>query len=78
MHTLLHDAIKGNHVNMAERALRKFVRDFEKLYGAANVSFNVHLLMHLSASVRNWGHPHFHSNHLMEHCLNFSMEQRMC
>lgn len=29
--------------------------NFEKLYGAANASFNVHLLMHLAASVRNWG-----------------------
>jgi len=55
MHTLLHDAIKANHVDMAERALRKFVRNFEKLYGAKNVSFNVHLLMHLATSVRNWG-----------------------
>ncbi len=41
-------------MDMAERALRKFVRNFEKLYGAKNVSFNVHLLMHLAASVRNW------------------------
>lgn len=42
-------------MDLAEQALRKFVRNFEKLYGATNVSFNVHLLMHLAASVRNWG-----------------------
>ena len=53
--TLLQDAIKVRHVDVAEQALRKFVLNFEKLYGAANASFNVHLLMHLAASVRNWG-----------------------
>ncbi|KAK0141862.1 hypothetical protein N1851_020460 [Merluccius polli] len=51
----LPDAIKVRHVDVAEQALRKFVLNFEKLYGAANASFNVHLLMHLAAGVRNWG-----------------------
>ncbi|XP_052412533.1 uncharacterized protein LOC127957875 [Carassius gibelio] len=55
IHTLLQDAVKMTHVDMAEQALRKFVHNFEKLYGAGNVSFNVHLLMHLASSVRNWG-----------------------
>lgn len=55
IHTLLQDAIKVTHVDIAEQALRKFVHNFEKLYGARNVSFNVHLLMHLAASVHNWG-----------------------
>nr|XP_055061257.1 uncharacterized protein LOC129444550 [Misgurnus anguillicaudatus] len=36
-------------------ALKKFVREFQGLYGTANVSFNVHLMTHLAASVRNWG-----------------------
>lgn len=54
MHTLLRDAISLNHINMAEQALRKFVFHFKRLYGATNVSFKVHLLMHLTASVRNW------------------------
>ncbi|KAK0144669.1 hypothetical protein N1851_017011 [Merluccius polli] len=49
------DAIKVRHVDVAEQALRKFVLNFEKLYGAANASFNVHLLMHLAAGVHNWG-----------------------
>ena len=55
MHTFLQDSIKVSNVDVAEQALRKFVMNFEKLYGAANASFNVHLLMHLAASVRNWG-----------------------
>lgn len=40
---------------MAEQALGKFVLNFEKLYGATNASFNAHLLIHVAASVRNWG-----------------------
>ena len=32
-----------------------FVEDFEKLYGKPNMSFNVHLLLHITESVRNWG-----------------------
>lgn len=55
MQILIQDAIKVSDVDVAERALRKFVFDFERLYGAANVSFNVHLMAHLAASVRNWG-----------------------
>lgn len=31
------------------------MHNFKKLYGATNVYFNVHLLMHLAASVRNRG-----------------------
>lgn len=42
------------HVGLAEQFLRKFVLNFEKRYGA-NASFNVHLLLHLAAGVRNWG-----------------------
>ena len=40
---------------MAEQALHKLMFNFEKLYGAASVSFSVHLLMHMAESVRNWG-----------------------
>lgn len=52
---LLQERIREGDVAIAEQALKKFVREFEGLYGTANVSFNVHLLTHLAASVRNWG-----------------------
>lgn len=55
MHILLQDVIKVCDIDMAEQALHKFVLDFERLYGPVNVSFNVHLLIHLTTSVRNWG-----------------------
>lgn len=55
MHTLLQEVISLKQIDIAEKALRKFVFDFERLYGAINASYNVHLLMHLAASVRSWG-----------------------
>lgn len=52
---LLQERIRETEVMIAEQALKKFVREFQGLYGTANVSFNVHLMTHLAASVRNWG-----------------------
>ncbi|KAK0144391.1 hypothetical protein N1851_017239 [Merluccius polli] len=52
---LLQERIRDAEVVIAEQALNKFVREFQGLYGTANVSFNVHLMTHLAASVRNWG-----------------------
>ena len=52
---LLQEMIRDAEVVIAEQALKKFVREFQGLYGTANVSFNVHLMTHLAASVRNWG-----------------------
>lgn len=55
MHILLGEKVKRCDIEVAERALKKFSLQFEKLYGAANMTVNVHLLTHLAASVRNWG-----------------------
>lgn len=55
MHILLGEKVKRCDIDVAERALRKFTLQFEKLYGAANMTFNVHLLTHITTSVRNWG-----------------------
>lgn len=81
MHTLLQDVITVSHVDMAEQVFRKFVFNFEKLYGATNVSFNVHLLLHLAASVRKWGPLWATSTSPFESfmglCLSFSWEQHM-
>lgn len=55
MHILLGEKVKCCDIDVAERALRKFTLQFEKLYGAANMTFNVHLLTHITTSVRNWG-----------------------
>ncbi|RXN36295.1 Retrovirus-related Pol poly from transposon TNT 1 [Labeo rohita] len=42
-------------IDNAEKALKKFVMEFEKLYGKDMMTFNVHLMTHISASLRNWG-----------------------
>ncbi|XP_076844425.1 uncharacterized protein LOC143489348 [Brachyhypopomus gauderio] len=55
VYILLQDKVKQCDIDLAEKALRKFVIEFQKLYGTKNVTFNVHLLMHLTQSVRNWG-----------------------
>lgn len=55
MHIHLEEKLKHCDIEVAERALKKFTMQFEKLYGAANMTFNVHLLIHIATSVRNWG-----------------------
>lgn len=42
-------------IDNAEKTLKKFVMEFQKLYGTENMSFTLHLMTHISASVRNWG-----------------------
>lgn len=55
IYSLLQETISMVEVDSAENALKKFVMEFEKLYGKDNMTFNVHLMTHISASVRNWG-----------------------
>ncbi|XDV23432.1 hypothetical protein PO909_028010 [Leuciscus waleckii] len=55
IYTLLQEKIQMVDIDNAEKALKKFVMEFQKLYGTENMSFNVHLMTHISASVRNWG-----------------------
>jgi len=47
MHKLLSSKISEYDLNEAERALRKFVFDTEKLYEPEYMKFNVHLLLHI-------------------------------
>lgn len=55
IYTLLQEKIQMVDIDNAEKALKKFVMEFQKLYGKENMTFNVHLMTHISASVRNWG-----------------------
>lgn len=55
IYTLLQEKIQMVDTDSAEKALKKFVMQFEKLHGKENMIFNVHLMTHISASVRNWG-----------------------
>lgn len=55
IHVLLSTSVNQDTINYANRCLVKFVAQFHHLYGKINTSFNVHLLIHLSESVRIFG-----------------------
>lgn len=55
LYVLLQENIPVADVECAERSLRKFVRDFEEIYGREHMSSNIHALLHLGDSVRRFG-----------------------
>lgn len=52
---VLRNDLKSNDLDKCEKIIRKFVKKFENLYGEKYMVYNVHLLMHLIDSVRNFG-----------------------
>lgn len=52
---LLKCNITQQDLQKSEKLLLKFVKKFEKLYGAEKMTFNVHLLLHLTKAVRMCG-----------------------
>lgn len=50
-----------SEVYYAQSCLFDFVKGVEELYGLKHTSFNIHLLLHLSHSVINWGPLWTHS-----------------
>jgi hypothetical protein len=63
---LLSDSIPLSTLDHCDLVFKKFVQDFEILYGKNNVSFNVHLCLHLTQSVRSWGPLWAHSAFIYE------------
>ncbi|XP_011312318.1 uncharacterized protein [Fopius arisanus] len=55
MEILLKAAITRNELQDAREVLVKFVEKYQKLYGVYEMKYNIHLLLHLSDSVQNWG-----------------------
>ena len=55
VYTLLQDNITRDDILLAECALHKFFVLVSDLYGIEHVSYNVHLLTHLAASVKSRG-----------------------
>ena len=55
IHILVSREITEKELSNAKLYLFKFVRQMEQLYGHRHVSFNIHLLTHLSDSVSAWG-----------------------
>jgi len=63
---LLKDSIAQALLDHSDNVLTQFVIDFQSLYGLNNVSFNVHLCLHLTSSVRAWGPLWAHSAFVFE------------
>ena len=55
MHLLLQSSVTEQQLATVEYMLTKFVIDIDELYGSQHVSYNVHILLHISDCVRNWG-----------------------
>lgn len=52
---LLKEKISWGEVNLAEERLIRFSNEFEQLYGALNITLNIHLVRHIGSSVRHLG-----------------------
>ena len=61
----------GNDISLAqlvycERSFVQFVTEFDQLYGRQHMSYNVHQLLHITLSVRDWGPLWAHSAFMFE------------
>ncbi|XP_061570030.1 uncharacterized protein LOC133423733 [Cololabis saira] len=52
---LLGENIAPLQISESEKWLTEFVQEMASLYGTNNVTFNVHLCLHLPNTVKNWG-----------------------
>lgn len=52
---LLNDDLNEEKLNKCEKKLHKFVKEFQELYDQNIMVYNIHLLLHLVESVRNFG-----------------------
>lgn len=52
---LLKKSISLNELNDVAKSLKKYVEQFEILYGKSSITMNIHLLLHMVQAVRNHG-----------------------
>lgn len=55
LHILLQKKISFSELETARKNLDEFVKKFEEIYFLENMTFNVHLLLHIADSVLHWG-----------------------
>ena len=55
MFSLQSDFISRADIDSISTCIQNFVSNFEMLYGVEHMSYNVHLLLHMADSVRDWG-----------------------
>lgn len=85
IHILLKSEILNIELDRSERMLKLFVELTQRYFGKAAMTFNVHQLLHLVDSVRNWGPLWAHSAFAFEagnhrllqaiHCANGAILQ---
>ena len=57
---LLRDSISSNDISCANKLLVEFVIDFQKYFEKENMTYNIHLLLHIPRSVKNLGPLYMH------------------
>ena len=72
----LQESITPCTLQSAEKMLIRFVVDFQKLFGIQAMTYNVHLLLHLTDSVRNWGPLWVHSSFPFENQNRFLLQMK--
>lgn len=55
IHYLNNDSIANSELDIAEELIKKYVTLFQEYFGEENMSYNIHLLTHLTNTVRLWG-----------------------
>ena len=66
VHILLQKEISVQDLDIADFLLHEFVFDSENLYGIKSMTYNMHQLLHLAASVRDWGPLWAHNGYPFE------------
>ena len=68
------ESISLEDLNIAENYLHMFVAQFEQLYRINFMTYNIHLLQHISSSVRDWGPLWSFSNFMFENNNGFLLD----
>lgn len=55
MHCMLAPKISLETISLLKTGMRKFLKEYELLYGKQNMSYNAHLFIHLVDSIKEWG-----------------------
>ncbi|GBN35492.1 hypothetical protein AVEN_110229-1, partial [Araneus ventricosus] len=66
---LLSNSVSSKDVSDAERSLKKFITGVKEIYGVQELSYNMHLLLHMPKAVSSWGPLWAHSCFIFENSL---------
>jgi len=69
--TLTKNKLSDHDIKYSEFYIRKFVEDFQNLYGIENMTYNLHSHLHLPRQCSNFGPLNKTSTFAFEGCLNF-------